>query len=313
MKYINFKRYKFSTATRNFNTFIYNFLKLFKFLDLKRYDFRKIYKYLDIKRFGLKRITRYFNPETYSFTLTKIKKINFFKSKFFILHIPGTIIFFGFLYFFIPTFYNYDKSNMENIICKNNKFECVIKGEINYSFFPTPRLKIKDLIINKPSDKKNTLLTVENVSIKLSVKNLLAKEKHKFKKIELKNFESNLNLKDMKKYNNNFKKKINFIPVTFIKGKILFYENNNYVASIEDANLNMKFSTDSTKAKLKGKFLDDNIVINFDRKNIDNKESTDISLKMLNLNFFTNFKFSDSKEDKNIKSGNFLIKKANIS
>ena len=41
MKYINFKRYKFSTVVKKFNTLVYNFLKIFKSIDLKRYDFNE--------------------------------------------------------------------------------------------------------------------------------------------------------------------------------------------------------------------------------------------------------------------------------
>ena len=41
MKYINFKRYKFSTITKNLNTLRYNFFRIFKFIDLKRYDFKR--------------------------------------------------------------------------------------------------------------------------------------------------------------------------------------------------------------------------------------------------------------------------------
>ena len=103
--------------------------------------------------------------------------------------------FLGFLYLAMPTFYNYDKSKIESIICKNNNIECLIKGDVNYRFYPTPRVKIKNLTINGFLEKKHTLITVEDVSIKLSFKNLLVKEKHKFTKIELNNFKTNLDLK----------------------------------------------------------------------------------------------------------------------
>ena len=49
----------------------------------------------------------------------------------------------------------------------------------------------------------------------------------------------------------------------FSKGKILLYSEKNYVATISDINLILKIFKDSSEAKLKGKFLDDNIIINF--------------------------------------------------
>jgi len=315
MKYINFKRYKFSTVVKNFNTLvvksfnksIYNFLRFFKSLNLEIYDFKKIYRYIDIRRFDLKKITKYIKPAIYN--INRIRKINFFSSKFLLLHLPASVIFFAFLYIFIPTFYNYDKSNIESAICKKHNIACLIKGKVNYSFYPTPRIKINDIIINNLSGGKGTLMSAERVIIKLSIKNLLSKERHKFEKIELNNFETNLDLQNLKQYRNIFKNKTNTIPITFSKGKIIFLDKKNYVATISDTNANIKFLDDSIQAKLKGKFLNDNIIINYNSKSIDNKSSTDIALKMSNLNLLTKASFFDSTKDKNITSGNFLIKK----
>ena len=88
------------------------------------------------------------------------------------------------------------------------------------------------------SEKKNTLIQLRSMYvIKLSIKNLLVKEKHKFRKIKFNNFKINFDLKNFKKYKNIFDKKINLIPITFIKGKIIFFDGKNYVATINDANL----------------------------------------------------------------------------
>ena len=160
MKYINFKRFKFSTIFKNINFRRYNFSKFFKFIDPRRLSFNKVYKYLsfirvdfnkvykhiNIRRFGFTKFTEYLNPKTYS--IDRIKNVDFISSKFLLLHLPVSIIFFGLLYIGIPTFYTYDKSNIENTICKKQNIICSIRGEVNYSFYPTPRIKIKNLIIN---------------------------------------------------------------------------------------------------------------------------------------------------------------------
>ena len=159
------------------------------------------------------------------------------------------------MYLVIPTFYNYDKSSIEKAICKNQNIECLIRGKVNYSFYPTPRIKIKDLIINDFLEKKNTIATVEHAVIKLSIKNLLVKEKHKFKKILLNNFEINFDIKNLKKYKNIFTKKIDLIPVTFTKGKIIFLDGEDYVANINEVNFNIKFIQDSIESILKGKIF----------------------------------------------------------
>ena len=166
MKYFNFKRYKFSTVFKNFGTLGSYFLQVFKFTDLKRYNFRKTYRYLDIRRFNFTRNFKYLDPRRYNFTknfkyldpriynFNQIKrKISFVSSKFLFIHLPASLIFFGLLYFIIPTFYNYDKSIVEKKICKDLNIECLVKGKINYSFLPTPRINIKDLIVNDLSEK----------------------------------------------------------------------------------------------------------------------------------------------------------------
>ena len=55
--------------------------------------------------------------------------------------------------------------------------------------------------------------------------------------------------------------------------------------------------------------MNDNIYINFSRKKINNKPSTDIILKISNLNLLTKANYTSSKNDKNILNGDILIKK----
>ena len=101
MKFMNIKRYKFSTILKNFNTLIVknfktlgnNVLGIFKSLVLQQYGLKKIYKYLDIRRYNFTKITRYFDPRTYN--INRLRKIKLISSKVLLLHLPLTIIFFG--------------------------------------------------------------------------------------------------------------------------------------------------------------------------------------------------------------------------
>ena len=309
MKYINFKRYKFSTITKSIDAIKDNLLKLAKYASSKKYEVKKLYKYLNITKFDFTKYRKYFYLKNYNFN--QFKKINFLSSKYLFIHLPLAVIFFGFLYLAIPTLYTYDKSSIQNTICSNKNIECLINGKINYKFYPTPRIKIKDFIVKEKKTKNKTFLRVADVSVKLSIKNLLAKEKHKIKKIELNNFEVNLNIEDYKKYIGALEKNLNFFPINFKKGNILFYENNEYVVSINDAKVKTNFFNNYIKSEIKGKFLNDSIYINFDSKkdNDSGKTSTDIIVKMSNLNFLTKANISSQKKEKNIKNGNFLIKK----
>ena len=287
-------KYIFSGINKSIKFIIYDFLKIYKLIDPRRLDFKKVYKYLDIRRYDFYRIN---------------KKINLTNYKYVPIYFVVFVIFMGFVYVVIPKFYSYDKSKIAKTVCINQNVKCLIKGKVYYSFYPTPRIKIKDLIINDLFEKKDTLVTVKNTVIKLSIKNLLVKEKHKFKKIKFNNFEINLNSKNFKEYKNIFIKKINLIPITFAKGQIIFFDGKNYVATINNANLYLKFMQDSIDAKLKGKFLNDDIYVNLNSKVVDSKSFTDIILKMSNINFLTKVNFINSEKDKNIRNGNLLIKK----
>ena len=318
MKYFNIKRYKFSTIIGSVSGLLNNISKLGKII-----NFKKILNYFDDIRYSLKKASRYLDIRNYKIIYINIIKnsiniiknsINIIKNfknksnKFLFFHLPTAIIFFAFLYLMIPTFYKYDKLVIQKTICESSKITCVVRGKINYSFIPTPRFKIKDLIINISSNGQN-LLTVKETSLILSIKNLLAKEKHKAKKIVFNDFESKINLKKLKKYNKIFENKISSLPMIFTKGKILLYEGVNYIAAINDVKLVAKLLKDSSEAKLKGKFLDDNIIINFNNKIHDNLPKKEIEFRMKGLNFYTKLSFFDSK--KVIKNGKFLIKKDN--
>ena len=284
----------FSTINKSIKLIIHNLLKIFKFIDLRSINFKKVYKFFDIRRYDFYRINKKINPTNY-------KNVP--------LYFVAFVIFAGFVYVAIPKFYIYDKSKIEKIVCNNQNVECSIKGKIYYSFYPTPRIKIKDLVVIESFGKKNTLATVKDAAIKLSIKNLHIKKKHKFKKIKFKNFKINLDTKNFEKYKNIFAKKTNLAPISFVKGQIIFSDGKKYVATVNKANLYLKFRQNSIKAKLKGKFLNDDIYVDLNSKEIDSKSSTDIILKMSNMNFLTKINFVNSEKDKNIKNGNLLVKK----
>lgn len=115
------------------------FLSPLKYLDFQKLDFKKIYKYLDIRKYNFYKISW---------------KINSKKYKSFKLYFLAAIVSSIFLYLFIPTFYSYDKLKIEKIICKNEIVKCSIKGKINYRFYPTPRIKVRNLVINHKLEKK---------------------------------------------------------------------------------------------------------------------------------------------------------------
>ncbi len=299
MNYLDFKRYKFSTVFKILVSLQRNFLRI-----VKNINFKKFTKFFDIKNFKIIKIKKYFDFKNINFSL--IKKIKISSSRILILHLPLAIIFFSFLYIFIPTFYNYDESVIEKAICKNIKAECLIKGKIKYRFYPSPRIKIGNVTIK---EKKNNLIITEEVLVKLSIKNLLAKENHKFKKIVFNNFEINLIYENLKNYKKIINKKIDFKPIDFNNGKISLFEKKNFVASITNAKIKTTILTKSSSVNLNGKFLGEDIFIEI--KNNINEENifSNLVLKMPGSNFLVKSEFETSKKDKYVSNGNLLVKK----
>ena len=120
MKYFNIKRYKFSTILKNINFKRYNFLKIYKYIDLKRLNFKKYYKYIDIRGLNFRKVYKYLDIRKYNFYKIKINLKNYEN---YFIYFLGAVVFSGFLYIAIPSFYNYDKSKMESVICKNQNIK----------------------------------------------------------------------------------------------------------------------------------------------------------------------------------------------
>jgi len=248
--------------------------------DFKKYNFFKITKYINIKKY---------------------KNIPIYLTSFVVLSI--------FTYLSVPILFSYDKSNIENILCKDIKIRCEVKSKIRYSFFPSPRIKLNNLIIKDPSDDSKILGSIQNVAIKLSVFNLLNKEKFNFTKIELENGEINFNFKELDNYKNFYRKNIGLRPINLKNGKIKFFDGEKNITSINNINLKYKSKKNSDEVILKGKFLNDTINIKFKNEKTEKNPSKNIVLKLINSKIFMEIDMVNSISTKDNISGNILFKK----
>ena len=295
MNYFNFKRYNFSTIIKKINITTLKYSRFVQNINYRKFSLKSTYKYLNIKNFNIFKL---------------YEKINFEKYKYLPLYFFFIFIFFGAIFLNIPAFYKYDKSKIEKIICINENTKCSIKGKINYSFYPTPRIKIKNLEIKQKENKKNVLIQSKNVSLKLSMENLLNKKKQNIKQVEFKKYEINLELTKNNNYLDFFNKKNINIPVKFKEGKITFFDNGVYIASINNADINLKKINDFLNLKLNGNFLNDNILVIWETKLKNTEPLTEFKLKMKDINLLVKASFfNTNKENLNIKNGNISIKK----
>ena len=206
MKYINFKRIKFSTIFNKINFTRYNFYKIYKNLQFRKYLDFKLSKYLNFKK--------YLNLRRYSYSKI-IRFINFNKIKKTSLYLIGITIFSFIIYLSAPAFYKYEKSQLTKVVCKDLNIKCIIKGKIKYSFYPSPRIKIKNLIIEDFTNKNNSIAKAENVVIKISVLHLINKKKFNYTKVDFKNIKVNFDFKNLDKFKKISKNNFYHIPFNF--------------------------------------------------------------------------------------------------
>ena len=287
MKYFNFKRYKFSTIFKNINLRKYNLPKVYKLFDFKKFNLHRFYKFLDLQVYKFNKI---------------YKTIILKKFKYASLYAVGILIFLFFIYISIPLFFNYNKSKFENLVCEGINAKCSIQSDINYSFFPTPRIKINGFKVQEALNKNKVLALAEKVEIKISIFNLHNKKKLNYLDIKLIGADFNLDLEKLEKYKDIFSKN-NFKPIKVTKGSINFSYKENSNLKITDATFKYNSKKNEKKGILKGKFLGDSIYFSFEKN-----PSTVFILKLPNHKLFSKLNVNSSNINKNIFNGTVLLK-----
>ena len=272
----------------------YNFSRIYsKYFNLAP-KFSRIYNYMYFRKYNFSRIySKYFNLKRYETN---------------IIYFIVFIVLIFFIYLSAPIFFKFDESRLKDVVCKDFKIECSITGKINYSFFPSPRIKIKNFVIKDFTIKNKNLARIENVTLKLALFNLANKRKFNFTEIKFEDAQFKINLENFNQYRNFFKEEINSKPIKLKNGEIKFFENDKYLTSLEDINLNYKTGTKSDKIILKGKIFDDNINVNFINKKQDDNLSKTYKIKLLNYNLFSKIEFKDSRTNKDTINGKALFK-----
>ena len=239
MKYINFKRYKFATFIKNINFKRYNFYKLQKYFNIQGFSFYNAFKYLNFKKINFYKFYKYFDYRRYN--LSKVIKIIYFKKfKHVYLYLSGFIVFAIISYLSVPMFYKYDQLSYQKKLCNELNIKCIIKDKIKYSFIPSPRIKINNVIVKDFTKKDKNIGQIENVNIKLSIFNLLNKKNFNIKSIQLDNVQINLNLNNFNYYKNFFEKKLISKSIYLKRGTINFLDNEENLTSIQGIDLKYK-------------------------------------------------------------------------
>ena len=319
MKYFDFKIFKYSTILKKIDRIKDDFSRKYKhvksipnhildfFVSFVKYIYSSILKTIKSILNNLIKIYKSSNFSSVNLlrNIYKLKNINLKKLGIYFIITPVLLFF---LYLILPTFFKYDKLDLEKAICKKQNIKCSIEGKIKYRFFPTPKIIVKNLTVYDFINTKKSLARIDEAIIKLSFFNLYKKENQKYKKLILNNFIINFNLKNIVKYKNFTFKKNSFIPIKLKNGKIKLLDDDNYVATIDNKNSNLVFKNNIGIAILKGNFLGNNIYIKVDNNKIDDYPSTNITLKMSEATLLTKINLLKKNEDKKTIDGKILLK-----
>ena len=325
MNYMDFKRHKFSTvskrATRLLDAFYKNVKKLYPFLHNLAKHFNssiRIIFFLFYESFllFLRKILNLFRKKNFLgfkkyflFNINKLYKIINSKNNKKILTLTSLGTFFIiFTYLIIPTFYNYDKTQIVKRLCKGVNIKCSIKGKVKYSFYPTPRIKIYNFIVEEKNSKNKILGQFEKIESKISYFSLLNKKKLKYNKINLNNGKINFDINRFNDYKNFIKTNFTLQDIILKNGEINFINKNEHFASIKNINLNHKPNSKNDVTVLKGSFLGDQIYIKLKNKKLEKKPSLVFEAKLLNLNVFSKGELFNLKSKTNSVNGNISLK-----
>ena len=166
-------------------------------------------------------------------------------------------------YFIRPYFLNFnsEKEFIENKINREFKINGKIKGNINYNFFPSPRIKIKNIEI-KFNQRSEKISKIDNSYIILSPLSLTSIKNFKFNNFLVSEQKVKVYPKDIKNYLIYFLMKKN--KNILIKNSEIFFQNDqNDIVAFEDFNLNQKVQKTKNKIDINTIFSQNRVKIKF--------------------------------------------------
>ena len=227
------------------------------------------------------------------------KKLNFIfrnKTKYKIfLYLLVFIIIIFFVYLFVPKLFNYTPELVKESLKKNSNININNISNINYKFFPTPRLRLSGTNLKF---EENTLeVNGAEVDIILNPLSIINYKILDYNKFLIKGGSTNIKINELIYFFNyitNNKKKI-----IFEKNNIILLKKNKILFEIKNSSINIKNRNDIQNLKINGLFLNSKTSL-FLENSINNKVK--IIMKIPELDISTNI-FLEKKDNLKILEG----------
>ncbi len=241
----------------------------------------------------------------------KYKK--FYKS---VLYLLLFIVFIFSIYFFIPKFFKYTPKLVQESLKKNSDINIKHISNINYKFFPSPRLRLSGVDLEFGED----ILEVENTEVDIILKpfRIISYKNLDYNKFLLSKGSTSIELSKVNKLFDYIKKNKN--KINFKNNTIILLRENKKLFEINDSLVKFNTKNNIQQLSINGLFLNHKTSFVLKDKN-DSKIS--ISLKVPELDISTNILLENIDNFKTIKGtinfkvlNNFfqfnLIKEKNI-
>ena len=251
------------------------------------------------------------NYKKYKLFNSNFKKYKLFqvgrkKYKFLILHLIVFVAIPLFTYLFTPFFFEYSTfhQKLEKKIFNEFNLKTEIKGKIKYTFIPTPRLKVYGINFKEFVNDQVQILNIDNIIFKIPFSKLMNFENIDFKKMQINNVKIKVNLNKLNEYKKVFYQNFKSKPIKIQNSQINFYNGDQYVASINEVNLNYRANKVFEETIIKGRFLSDEIQINFRNQYNIEAPKRNLSIRLKNLGFLTNINLFEAEEKSKNLIGN---------
>jgi len=224
------------------------------------------------------------------------KKLNFiFKKKkiykFFLYLLVIFVIIFS-TYFFIPKFFNYTPKLIEESLKKNSNINIKNITNINYKFFPSPRLKLSGINLN--FEKKILEVEKADVDIILNPLNIL-----NYKNLDYNNFlivggSTKVEINKVSKLFSYIKK--NPKKIKFKKNTFIFLKDNNKLFELNSSLSEIKNENNIQELNLSGLFLNHKASFILENK-LDDKTKIKLNIPKLDISTSILLKNNDGFKD----------------
>lgn len=212
----------------------------------------------------------------------KLNNIFKYKKKYkVILYFHVFIVIIFSVYFFIPNFFNYSPKLIEESLKKNNQLNIKNILNINYKFFPSPRLRLLESTL----EIEGSILKVVGAEIDLVFKpfNIINYKKLDYKNLVIRGGTTKIKVERINEIFNYFKE--NKKKINFKKNNIFLLQNNKKLFEINDSKIQINSKSRNSQLSINGFLLNHNF--SFLLKN-ETKNNNSIILKIPELDISSN-------------------------